>query len=387
MSSPAPAPVAGAKPIPSAVKPATAVLAKTDPLGTLAPQPPPPTPEAVKHRACTGGAAIELGTTDRSAVAAAFGPKSGIVAWSPNDHQLAVRAIDRAGHPLGEAHVVDAPARLSSFGVRAVDGHYLVFLSETDYQGTSPVLALYAMVVDANGTPNPAVTKVAIGDRGMIDDISPGAARGVLVWAGPTPATHVDQGRLISLVVDGKGGLAQSFIEFPDPAPHDRARAFYSLGKHTVVMIGPDVIVDGEVKPRKDDVSYQPDGFAFAPTFDAATVPVIGFGLGKDAKTLRYGTLGLDGVLQFDKAEIPKSKPLRAPFADHVSWVTITGSAGVDVLMSIDLRDVDLATAKLPPDLAGGGAGLSSQVVWSGDQLLVFVADGGKVRVAPIPCP
>jgi hypothetical protein len=56
----------------------------------------------------------------------------------------------------------------------------------------------------------------------------------------------------------------------------------------------------------------------------------------------------------------------------------------VEVFGSIDSRGGDLALVKLPPELAG--AGLSAQVVWSGDQVLIFVADGGRVRVAPLPC-
>jgi hypothetical protein len=381
------------EPTPAPTKPVTKPVAiddaasngKLEPIGALAPQPPTPTPDAVAHRACGPSTPVELGTTDRSDVAAAFGPKSGIVAWSPSEHQLAIRAVDRSGKPLAAAHVVDAPARLdSTHGVRALDGYYIVFVSATDFSGSSPVMKLYALLTDADGRPSSRFTKVAIGDRGMIDDVSPGAARGVLVWAGPTPATHIDKGRLISLTVDGKGALAQAFIDFDNPAPGDRARAFFSFGDRAVVLIGPNVIVDGAIKPRKNDASYDPDGLTFAPTFTGNAVPVLGLGLGKRSGNLRYGALGLDGAFHFDKADVATTKPLHAPFEDRVGWGTSTSSSGVDVVGMIDSRGVHVHTTKVPPALAV--AGLKTEVVWSGDQILVLVADGRRVRVAPLPC-
>ena len=361
------------------------VRPKTGPVGVLAPQPPPPTPDTVKHRACGRAAPVELGASDGAGVAAAFGAKSGIAAWSPNDHELAIEAIDRAGKPIGSPHVVEAPARVdSAYGIRALDGHYIVFLSKSDFSTESPVFTLYALLTDADGVPSTSFTQVAIGERSLIDSVSPGAAHGVLVWAGPTPATHIDTGRLISLVIDPRGALAQSFIEFTPQMGYGRVHGLFSFGDHAVALFGANMIVDGEVKLRTNDASYDPHGLAVTPTFTGNAVPVIGFGFGNDAKTLRYGTLGLDGALHFAKVEVAKTTPLHEPFEDRVSWGTITDSDGVQVFGSIDDRGGDAGTVKLPAELAD--AGLSTEVVWSGEQILIFLVHHGKVEVAPLPC-
>jgi hypothetical protein len=356
----------------------SATAGKLDAVGPLAPQPPAPTLEAVTTRVCGIQTPVELGAAGRHDAAVAFGPTSGIVTWSPNDHQLAIRAIDRTGKPLGEAHVIEAPARSSSYAIRAIDGHYIVFVSDTDLSGPSPVLDLYALLTDTDGVPSAHFTKVAIGERGMIDDISPGGTRGVLVWAGPTEATHIDKGRLVSLTVDGKGGLAQSYIDFPDPAPGTRAFAFFSLGEHAVTVIGGDVIVDGEVKARQDDKAYTPQGLVLAPTFTGSSVPVLGMQIGREAKWLRYGTLGLDGTFHFDTTDVPKTAALKAPFEDRVSWgASDTGVDGRTEISRVEVEPVTLQVAL---------RGKTPEVVWTGDRVLLVSTADGKVRTAPLPC-
>lgn len=360
----------------------SAVAGKLDAVGPLAPQPPPPTPDAVKKRVCAFEDPVELGAAGGPDVAVAFGPTSGIVAWSPDDHQVAIRAIDRAGKPLGETHTIEAPQhRNSPYGIRAIDGHYIVFVSGTDASGSVPVLALYALLTDARGVPSGRFTQVAIGDRGVFDDISPGGTRGVFVWASPARPTLTGTGRLISLSVDGKGGLAQSYIDIPDHAPGTLEFAHYSLGEHAVAVIGPDVIVDGEVKPCQDDKAYKPDRIELAPAFTGSSVPVLGMRNGREASWLRYGTLGLDGSFHFETTDVPKTWELKAPFEDRVSWVSSnTDLHGMDAVTEIGR--VKLTTAPVPVEFWHH----TRTVVWTGDRVLLVSTKDGKLRTGPLPC-
>jgi hypothetical protein len=357
----------------------SAVAGKLDAVGPLAPQPPAPTPDAVRKRVCAFVEPVELGAADDRDVAVAFGPTSGIVAWSPNGHQVAIRAIDRTGKPLGEAHTIEAPQHGSSpYGIRAIDGHYIVFVSGADASGSAPLLTLYALLTDADGVPSARFTQVALGERGVFDDISPGGTRGVFVWALPARPTLGGTGRLISLSVDGKGGLAQSYIDIPDPAPGTLPFARYSFGEHAVAVIGPDVIVDGEVKPRQDDKAYKPDRLELAPTFTGSSVPVLGMRNGRDAWWLRYGTLGLDGVLHFETKDIPKTWELKAPFDDRVNW----GVSDTEVDAVTDIGRAKLPTVKMPVAFYHH----THKVVWTGDRVLLVGIKDGKLRTAPLPC-
>lgn len=361
-----------------------AIAATTGPLGRLATGPLPATPAQVRKRGCGPASPVDLGSAEGGSVAAAFGATSGIVAWSASETRLAIRELDRTGQPRGPVHELVVPARVSpAYGVRALDGHFLIFLAATDFTGPSPIAKLYAVLTDAHGVPDPGVLRVAIGDRGMIDAVSPSAAHGVLVWAGPTPATHVTQGRLISVVVDDRGTLAQSVLDIPDPAPGDRAQAFFSFGDHAVTVIGTRaLIVDGELRAQQR--TFEPDGLEVAPTFTGASVPVLGLALGKDARTMRYGTLALDGAMTFGK-EVAKSAPLRPPFEERVDWMVSTGASGTQVLGVTEPTGKPFGAAiAVPPAIASG---IATQVVWSGEQVLVLAADGHTVRVAPLPCP
>jgi hypothetical protein len=345
----------------------SAVAGKLDAVGPLAPQPPAPTPDAVRKRVCAFVAPVELGAADGRDVAVAFGPTSGIAAWSANDHQLAIRAIDRTGKPLGETHTIAAPEHGSrAYEIRAIDGRYIVFVSGTDS-------SLYALLTSADGVPSAHVTKVATGERALID-ISPGGTRGVLVWAAPSPARYHDNGRLLSLTVDDKGGLAQSYIEVPDHAPGTVAFAQYSLGEHAVVVIGPDVIVDGEVEPRRDDPAYKPDRLVLAPTFTGSSVPAFGLRNGR----LRYGALGLDGASRFETTDVPNTWELKPPFEDRVSW----GESGTELDGVTEIGRAKLPTVKLP--VAFWHHALT--VAWTGDRVLLVSTKDGKVRTAPLPC-
>ena len=357
-------------------------VGKTGPLGPLAPRPARSSPEAVKKRACDG-TVIDLGLSSDTHVAAAFGPQSGLVAWSISPTRLALRILDRRGKPLGEANEVDVPAPVNStYGVRALDGHYIVFLSASDFSA-SPILKLYALATDIDGKPTSGVLQVAIGDRGLIDEISPGAAHGVLVWAGATPATKIDKARLISLVVDDKGALAQSFIDYPDPLPGDRVRPFFSFSSdHAVVLAGSKaLVVDGEMKPQKS--TFDPDGIELAPSFTGATVPILGLGLGNNGKTMRYGTVALDGTLTFDAKDTLKTATPRAPFESHVTWGMSTDSNGTSVWGSASSSAELVTSVPLPPPL---NAGILTVIEWTGEQLLVFAGDRTTMRVGALPC-
>lgn len=361
----------------------SSAVGKTRSIGPLAPQPRAATPDAVTRRACDASFVVDLGPGERN-VAAAFGAQTGIVAWSMTRTRLAIREIDRSGKPTGEAHVLEVPGTVSAFGVRALDGHYLVFLDETDFSGPSPITKLFAVVTDANGKPNPSILRVAIGDRGMIDDISPAAAHGVLLWAGPTPATKIDTGRLVTISVDDAGAMTQSFVDIPDPAPGDRAHGFFSFAAdHAVVMLGlRGLISDGAWRPLTK--TFDPDGLVVAPAFTGNSIPIIGLALGKDAKTMRYGKVTLDGAATFDAKDTLKTAKLRPPFETTVRWGTTTGDGSTQVWGRLDpggglFGDTIAVPAKL-------SAGIRTEVVWSGDQILVLGGDGTTVSVGALPC-
>jgi hypothetical protein len=365
---------------PPAPKPIEAVskdVAKsTPPIGPLVGAAP-PTAARVKARSCTATEPVELVTAQQfAAIAAAFGPSGGLVAWSPDKHKLAVRTIDAQGKPVGEARELDVPAQVDrSWGVRALANHYLVFLGDMDYAGSSPIKRLYAVVVGKDGAPIGKPLQIAIGERGMIDDISPGAANGVLVYAGATPATNIKEARVITIHVAPDGAITQATRDFPDPTPGTRAMPRFAFSpEHAVIVLPEHVIVDGEIKPSKDDL----DGLLVAPSFTGDKVPLIGIPDLRDAAKYKKGTLGLgDGTRTYD-AKV--STGARGDAFDRVTWSVGSSDAGVTVTSGDKTQKLEF------PGIPGGLAGAMTDVVWSGEQALVLFTTGKAVKIAPLPC-
>ncbi|HTR54137.1 MAG TPA: hypothetical protein VMJ10_25770 [Kofleriaceae bacterium] len=363
---------------------ATTVSAKVGPIGPLV-EPPPPTPAAVARRACGDATPIELGATDGTEIGAAFGRDGhGIAAWSPSKTRLAVRRLDGSGKPTGPVSELEVPAPVTGRWIRALDHRFIVLLSTTDFSGP-PVLKLYAVVVDADGKPDPTVLQIAIGDRGMIDDVSPGGERGVSIWAGPTPATQIRDGRLVTLVVDAQGKLAQSIVDVPDPAPGDRARALFSLGDHAVALIG-DTLMFVDDKPLAQKRSGDAEGLWLAPTFHGPTIPALALSLGKKPATMQVGTVALDGTVRFDQQKLPRTGTLPAGYEDRVSWGTSSGGGEATTVWSSRDLAADAPTERVALPAAFSSSGLGPEVVWSGEQVLVLAADRHHAQIMPLPC-
>tara|TARA_R110002096_G_scaffold436061_2_gene666672 strand:+ start:22707 stop:23615 length:909 start_codon:yes stop_codon:yes gene_type:complete len=298
---------------------------------------------------------------------------------------------------------VEVPAELSrTHGMRALDGKFLVFLSETDYSGPMPVLRLFALAFGTDGAPLGSPLQIAIGERGRIDEISDGAARGVLLFAGASPSTNVKTGRLVTISV-ADDGISQTVFDLPQPSK--RARPLFSFAKeHNVAVLGGGgvIVVDGKASLPIQGESLRFKGFGIAPQFDGSSSPgssspgssspgssipfyaITSFG---DEGKLRYGSLSLDGTLHLDKKEFSKDAPLKPPFNPKVHWATSTGAGTVEVFSSTSPVGAALGT---PVDLTATIPDLSSgvwtQMAWSGEQVLVLHSAGSTVRLALLPC-
>src|SRR5262249_30718161 len=160
-----------------------------------------------------------------------------------------------------------------------------------------------------------------------------------------------------------KGALEQSVVDVPDPAPGDRARAFFSLGDHAVALIGHKLMfVDGNpiAQKRTDDA----DGLYLAPTFHGQTIPALALSLGK-ADAMQVGTVAMDGTVTFDRHKLPRTTPPKG-YVERVSWGTSSGGSRATEVWS--MRDVTHAPTDdrvaLPEAFATGLLG--PEVVWSG---------------------
>jgi hypothetical protein len=373
--SPAPPPPSPAAPV---APPSKTVSASTPALGALAPSPAPPTVERFRARSCAATPPIELGATEAGRGAmAAFGASGGLVAWSPKHKRLAVRPVDRTGKPTGAMRELDVPADLDNIdGLRALDGNYLVFLREDDFSGGSPIVKLYALALAGDGTAMGAPLELDTGPRGMLDAVSPAAARGVLVYAGATPATNVDTLRIVTVYVAPDGKLAQATRDFPDPTPGTRAFPRYTFSaEHAAIVLPEHLLVDGELRPLSAEPTIE--GMLVAPAFTGDAIPVLGFTSVRPDGKRRYGTIDLSGKRHFDRKEEPQSAPLRAPFENLVKFGVTGRGAGASAFV---------LGQQIPLAFPGLSSGIDTQIIWTGDQAVVLYVAGTAVRLAPLPC-
>jgi len=353
------------------------VAKSTPPIGALV-GPPTPTAARVKARSCAETKPVELATAQQLAViGAGYGPAGGLVAWSTDTRKLALRTFDAKGQPTGETHELDVPAQLDrTYSVRVLANHYVVFLGETDYAGPAPTRKLFALVVGKDGAAIGKPLQIDIGNRAMVDDISPGAANGVLVYAGATPSTGVKDARLVTIYVAPDGAVSQSVRDYPDPVPGDRALPRFSLGEHAVIVLPDHVIVDGEMRASKSDPAIE--GLYVAATHTGDKIPLLGLPKLLDDTKRRYGTLAIDGTRTFE-AKV-ETGPLRAPFEDLASWSISSGDSGTSVTA------FDKTVALTFPGIPKGLMGITTNVVWTGEQALVLFVAGKSVNIASLPC-
>jgi hypothetical protein len=348
------------------------------PLGALAPGPATPTALRFGARSCAPQPPIDLGTASgQPGAMAVFGKTGGLVAWSPKPKRLAVRPVDRTGKPTGPAHEIDVPAELDHVeGLRALDGNYLAFLRDNDFSGPSPIVKLYALVLASDGSAVGIPLELDTGPRGMLDAISPAAARGVLVYAGATPATKVNQLRIVTVYVAPDGKLSQAIHDYPDPTPGDRALARFTFSaEHTAILIPEHLLVDGEMRASPPDPTI--DGVYVAPSFSGASIPVFGVTGGRTDGKRRYGTIDLAGTRHFERKEEPRNAPVKAPFENLVNMSIL--AEGDRVSAVVNEKTIPLAFPEL-------SSGIDTQLVWTGDQAMVLYVAGSAVRIAPLPC-
>lgn len=370
--------------------PVSEVDSSPPPLGGAAEGPKPSTPARVKARSCEPGKPTTIGTADEAipAMAAVFGPKNGLVAWTPRDGVLAVRPVDLFGRPNGPAQETAVPANLDrALGLRALNGKYLAFLRELDFSEQEPVTHVFAIVLDPDGASTGSPLRIALGKRSTIDGISDGAAHGVLIFAGASPSTEVDTARLVRLYVED-GVISQSFRDFPDPSPGARVSPLFSFSKeHAVTVLESVLVVDGVPRPIQDESTPPPPGFGIAPSFAGKSAPIYAATVFAEDPKIRYGSLSLDGMRRYAVKEYSLDAPLKRPLEAHVWWGTTAGDNDVKVFGSVwptgAPTDEGISLAAAMPDLSSG---VWTQVVWSGEQALVLYSEGPTVRIAPLPC-